>query len=69
LNFINEDNAALFAAQIPQLEETSQVLAQLTLAARLGMQSIPEAAAASAMHKLVEVIQGLKSMKGELRQV
>jgi hypothetical protein len=66
LNFMNQDNAALYAAQIPQLEETAQVLAQLVLAARLGMNSIPEAAASSAMHKLVEVVEGLKSMKGEL---
>jgi hypothetical protein len=66
LNFINPDNAALYAAQIPQLEETSHVLAQLALAARLGMNSIPEAACASAMHKLVEVVEGLKAMKGDL---
>jgi hypothetical protein len=66
LNFINQDNASLYAAQIPQLEESAQVLAQLTLAARLGMNSIPEAASASAMQKIVEVVQGLKSMKGEL---
>lgn len=66
LNFINQDNASLYAAQIPQLEETAQVLAQLTLAARLGMNSIPEAASASAMQKIMEVVQGLKSMKGEL---
>jgi hypothetical protein len=66
LNFINQDSAALYAAQIPQLEETAQVLAQLTLAARLGMNAIPEAASASAMQKLVEVVEGLKSMKGSL---
>lgn len=66
LNFINSDNAALYAAQIPQLETTSQTLAQLVLASRLGMGAIPEAAASTAMHKLVEVIAGLKSMKGEL---
>lgn len=62
LNFINPDNITKFVSFIPIFEQTSKYLAQALLASRLGMTEIPEQETASAMHKMLEVIKGLKRL-------
>jgi hypothetical protein len=63
MNFINPENIATFASYLPELDETSSKLAEMLVAARLGMQQIPEQALESAMHNLEEVLEGLKSLQ------
>jgi hypothetical protein len=63
LNFLNPENVETFIEFLPQLEEASAKLASVTLAAQLGLQSIPKTAAVRAMFALEDVITGLKSLK------
>ena len=63
LNFVNAENLDKFVSFIPMFEQCTRGLAQTLLASRLGINEIPENATASAMHKLLEVIQGLKRIK------
>ena len=63
LNFLNPENVKTFIEFLPQLEEASAKLASVTLAAQLGLQSVPKTAAVRAMFALEDVINGLKSLK------
>ncbi len=63
MNFINPDNIATFASYLPEIDETASKLAEMLVAARLGMQQVPEQALESAMHNIEEVIEGLKLLQ------
>jgi hypothetical protein len=63
LNFINSDNVDKFIGYTPLFEQASKGLAQCLLASRLGITEIPEQETASCMHKMVDVIKGLKRLK------
>ena len=63
LNFINSENIDKFVSFIPVFEQCSKLLSQVLLASRLGIEEIPEQASAVAMHKLIEVVQGLNKLK------
>jgi len=67
LGFINDENINRFASASSMLWETSNMLAKLLLASRLGMNDIPEEACRSALSHLQKVIDGLRrlKMKGE----
>jgi hypothetical protein len=63
LNFLNPENVETFVEHLPQLEHASEKLANIVLAAQLGLQSISKTAAVRAMFALEDVITGLKSLK------
>jgi hypothetical protein len=63
MNFINPENISTFASYLPELDDTSSKLAEMLVAARLGMQQIPEQAIQSAMVNLEEVIEGVKALQ------
>lgn len=62
LNFINPDNLATFVGYIPELQQSSEKLAEMLLSSYLGLQQIPESSTERAMKNLEEVIGGLKSI-------
>ena len=63
MNFLNPENVAIFAGYLPELDSTAQKLAEMLVAARMGMQQVDEGAIERAMKNLEEVIQGLKAMQ------
>lgn len=63
LGFVNEENVSRFASAKPMLWEVSNMLCKLLLAARLGMEDIPEEAVRSALQHLQRVIDGLGRLK------
>lgn len=69
LGFLNQDNLAKFISYRPVFEKCADYLAQVTLASRLGMNDVDEAATTGAMQKMLEVSTGLKrvetAMQGE----
>ena len=62
LNFINMENLKTFVDFVPQLKEASDKTAQLLIASRLGLGSVPEEAAKKAMDNLERVINNLESL-------
>ena len=63
LNFINPENLATFVDYVPQLEETSEHLAEMLLSSYLGMEQIPEGAVENTMRHMEEVVQSLKAVQ------
>lgn len=63
LNFINPENIDTFVDGLPQLEEASSKLAQLSFATDLGLRSVDATAVNRAMDSLETVIEGLKSLR------
>lgn len=63
LNFINPENLSTFIEYLPELEESSERMAEMVLAGYLGMKEIPIAAVERSMHNMEEVIQGLKAVQ------
>ena len=63
MGFINPENISTFANYLPELDETASKLAEMLVAARLGMNLIPEGAAERAMKALDEVIEGLRMLQ------
>jgi hypothetical protein len=62
LNFINPENLSEFVSYIPELEETSERLAEMLLYNYLGMNELPEGAIARSMKGLEDVLVGLKNL-------
>ncbi len=60
LNFLTPDNISHFIANIPQLEETIHLLANMLLASRVGAKEIPEGACSDALRNLDDVINGIR---------
>jgi hypothetical protein len=63
LNFINPENIAQFIGYLPELEATSEKLAEMLLFCYLGVKDLPEGAVERSMKNMEEVIQGLKSLQ------
>jgi len=63
MNFINPENVAIFASYLPQLDESVQKVAEMLMAARMGMAQLDEGSLERAMNNLEEVIQGLKGLE------
>lgn len=70
LNFINPQNVSKFVNKLPALKSTISHLASLLIASRLGMEEIPEQATSTAMYKLIDVVNGLQTLKskGEMNE-
>lgn len=67
LNFINPDNVAKFVSYKPLFYKVKDYLAELLLASRLGMESIPESATVIAMSKMEELCEGLQKLESALK--
>lgn len=65
LNFITPENIMKFVGKIPHFKATISNLAGALIASRLGVKEIPEEATSCAMHRLVEVINGLESLRAK----
>jgi hypothetical protein len=63
LNFINPENLATFVGYLPELEQTSEKLAEMLLSGFLGMSEIPEGAVERSMRNMEEVILALKAVQ------
>lgn len=63
LNFVNPDNIAKFVGKIPQLKAAISCLASCLLASRIGLKEIPEEATSTAMHRMIEVVDGLEKLR------
>ena len=63
LGFVNPENIQRFAAAKPMLEEVASLLSKLLLAARLGMEDIPEEPVRSTLGQLERTIEGLSRLK------
>jgi len=63
MNFLNPENIAIFASYLPQMDETVQRLAEMLMAARMGMSQVDEGAIERSMKNLEEVIQGLRGLQ------
>jgi hypothetical protein len=64
LNFINPENLETFISYIPELEVTSERLAEMLLFSYIGMKELPEGALSRCMNALEEVTVGLKGIAG-----
>jgi len=63
LNFVTPDNISKFIGKIPHFKATISNLASSLIASRLGLKEIPEEAAAVAMSRLIEVVDGLEKLR------
>lgn len=63
LNFVNPDNIGKFVGKIPQLKSAISTLASCLLASRIGLKEIPEEATSTAMHRMIEVVDGLEKLR------
>lgn len=63
LNFVTPDNISKFVGKLPHFKATISHLASSLIASRLGMREIPEEAAAVAMGRLIEVVEGLEKLR------
>lgn len=68
LNFINPENIGKFIGKIPVLKSAASSLANLLLASRLGLQEVNQESAALGMTKVLEVINGLESIRASQEQ-
>jgi hypothetical protein len=63
LGFLNAENISTFVDLLPGLEYAMSKIAEMVMAARLGMKDISEVALERMMAALEDVIQGLKTLK------
>lgn len=63
LNFVNPENLATFVSYAPELEATSEKLAEMLLSSYLGMEEIPEGAVERTMRNMEEVLLQLKAVE------
>jgi len=63
LNFINPENLATFVGYVPELEETSEKLAEMLLSSYIGMKEMPEGAIERSMKNMEEVVKALKAVE------
>ena len=63
LNFISAQNLSNFISKIPIFKATLSHLCSCLLGARLGVREIPEESTASAISKLIDVLNGLEALR------
>jgi hypothetical protein len=63
LNFINPENLSTFIDYIPELEQTSEHLAEMLLSGYVGEDAVPEEAVERTMRNMEEVIQALRAVQ------
>lgn len=62
LGFINSENVRMYISRLPYLDQCLSMLCELLLASRLGLNEVPEFAAARGVRALDEVVQGLRAL-------
>jgi len=62
LGFIRPDNLKTFSNYLPELEKTTNKLADLLFASRCGLSQMPEQALESAMRNTDQIISGLRNL-------
>lgn len=68
LNFLNPENMAKFVSFLPVLVKAADHLAELAVACRLGLSSVNESSVVSSMHKLQDIINGLKGVEISMKR-
>lgn len=63
LGFLSKDNIRNFAGYLPELEKTTNKLADLLFASRCGLSTVPETAVESAMKNTDEILSGLRTLQ------
>lgn len=63
MNFLNPENINMFSKYLPDFDQTAMKLAEMLVAARLGLKPIDEGAVERAMHGVEDVIEGLKLLR------
>lgn len=63
MNFLNPENIGIFAGYLPELDEAASKLAEMLIAARMGMNQVDEGALERSMLNLEEVIKGLRALQ------
>lgn len=63
LGFLNPDNIKNFAGYLPELEKTTNKLADLLFASRCGLTTVPEEAVESAMRNTDQILSGLRNLQ------
>lgn len=63
LGFLNAENVSTFIDLLPALQAASSKLAELLLAARIGLKEVPEVAIERMLVALEDVIRGLQSLQ------
>jgi hypothetical protein len=67
LGFITPENVAVFASYIPEIETVIRRLAELLVAARLGLHSVDEGAVQRSLMHLDKVVAGLKTVDSDVQ--
>jgi hypothetical protein len=67
LNFITPENMSIYVDYLPEIEKVSSKLAEIVIAARLGMDDVREAAAKNAMTQVNSVIGGLRDLQARIQ--
>jgi hypothetical protein len=65
LNFVSPENLTKFVSKLPHFKSCISQLASCLLASRLGVQELPESEISTAMQKLIEVVNGLETLKAK----
>lgn len=63
MNFINPENVSAFAAYLPDLDKAAGKLAEMLMAARMGLNQVDEGAVERAMKNLEQVIAGVRLLQ------
>lgn len=63
MNFINPENISAFAAYLPDLDTAAGKLAEMLMAARMGLNQVDEGAVERAMKNLEQVIAGVRLLQ------
>ena len=66
LQFMTPENVGIYVDYIPELEKAASKVAEVLVAARLGMDDVKESAAKNAMSQLSAVIGGLSNLKDKV---
>lgn len=67
LNFVTPENALLYVDYLPALEKAASHLAELLLAARMGMENVQEQACKTAMLQVGHVVRSLRDLSSRIQ--
>ena len=66
LRFLTPENVGIYVNYLPELEKSASKVAEILIAARLGMDDVKEVAAKNTLSQLSTVIEGLKSLQSKI---
>jgi hypothetical protein len=68
LNFVNPENIGMLVSKVPSFKAAISHLASCLIASRIGMKEIPEQSVSSAMTRLIEVVNGLETLRATTQE-